>query len=136
MDYAILGAALLVSAFTAYTFVRAGLHKLRTADAKLIEAGWNWVKSAPKGTVKFIGVAEVLGGLGVILSPLAVTLFNLDWAYVLGVAAGVGLVTIMVLANIVHIARKEFKYTWKTGLMVLAVTAIATALLVAYPTNI
>jgi len=136
MDYVLIAAALLVSAFTAFSFVKAGLHKLRTPDAKLIEAGWGWVKSAPKGTVKFIGVAEVLGGLGVILSPLAVTLFNMDWAYVLGVTAGAGLVTIMVLANIVHIARKEFKYTWKTGVMVLAVSVIATVLLAVYPTSI
>ncbi|NBQ92577.1 MAG: hypothetical protein EBT82_03210 [Micrococcales bacterium] len=136
MEYTLIGAALLVSAFVAFSFIKAGIHKLRTPDEKLIEGGWGWVKSSPKGTVKFIGVAEVLGGLGVILSPLAITLFNLDWAYGLGVAAGVGLVTIMVLANIVHIARKEFKYTWKTGLMVLAFTVIVTVLLAVYPTNI
>jgi hypothetical protein len=76
----------------------------------------------------------LLGGLGVILAPVAVTVFNFDWALPLGVAAAAGLATIMVLANLVHIVRKEFKYTYKAGLMLLAVTVIATLLLAIYPT--
>jgi hypothetical protein len=62
-----------------------------------------------------------------------VTLFNFDWALPLGIAAGYGLVAIMVLANLVHIVRKEFKYTYKSGLMLLAVTVLATLLLAIYP---
>lgn len=134
MDIAIIVATLAVAGFTAYAFVKAGIHKLRTPDAKLIEAGWGWVTSAPKGTTKFIGLAEVLGGLGVILAPVAVTVFNFDWALPLGIAAGAGLTTIMVLANLVHIARKEIKYTWKMGVQLLVVTLLVTALLSVYPT--
>ena len=44
------------------------------------------------------------------------------------------MVLVMVLANLVHIIRKEFKYTYKSGLMLLAVTVIATVLLAVYPT--
>jgi hypothetical protein len=134
MDIALIIAALVVSAFTSFAFTKAGIDKLRTSDAKLIERGWGWVKSSPKGTTKFIGIAELLGGLGVILAPLAVTLFNFDWALPLGIAAAAGLATIMVLANLVHIVRKEFKYTYKAGLMMLAVTVIATVMLSIYPT--
>lgn len=134
MDIAIIIATLAVAGFTAYAFVKAGMHKLRTPDAKLIEGGWGWVKSAPKGTTKFIGLAEVLGGLGVILAPVAVTVFNFDWALPLGIAAGAGLATIMVLANLVHIARKEIKYTWKMGVQLLVVTVLVTVLLSIYPT--
>jgi hypothetical protein len=134
MDIAIIVAALVISGFTSFAFTKGGIDKLRTSDEKLIERGWGWVKSSPKGTVKFIGLAEVLGGLGVILAPVAVTVFKFNWALPLGIAAGYGLVTIMVLANLVHIVRKEFKYTYKPGLMLLAVTVIATVLLSIYPT--
>ena len=134
MDIAIIVAALVISGFTSFAFTKAGIDKLRTSDEKLIERGWGWVKSSPKGTVKFIGLAELLGGLGVILAPVAVTVFKFNWALPLGIAAAAGLATIMVLANLVHIVRKEFKYTYKSGLMMLAVTVIATVLLAIYPT--
>jgi hypothetical protein len=68
------------------------------------------------------------------LAPVAVTVFNFDWALPLGVAAGAGLSLVMVLANLTHIVRKEFKYTYKSGLMLLATTIVATALLAIYPT--
>jgi len=135
MNIAIIITALVVAGFTSYAFTKAGIDKLNTSDADLLARGWGWVKSAPKGTTKFIGLAELLGGLGVILAPVAVTVFNFDWALPLGVAAAAGLATIMVLANLVHIVRKEFKYTYKSGLMLLAVTVVATVLLAIYPTS-
>lgn len=134
MNIAIIVAALVVAGFTSFAFTKAGIDKLKTSDADLLARGWGWVKSAPKGTTKFIGLAELLGGLGVILAPVAVTVFDFDWALPLGVAAAAGLATIMVLANLVHIVRKEFKYTYKAGLMLLAVTVVATVLLAIYPT--
>lgn len=127
-------AALAVSLYVAYAFIKAGLDKLRTSDADLLKRGWGWVEKFPKGSTKFIGLAELLGGLGVILAPIAVTVFNLDWALPLGVAAGAGLTLVIVLANLTHIVRKEFKYTYKTGLMLLAATVLATVLLGFYPT--
>jgi hypothetical protein len=134
MDIFITIAALAVSAYVAYAFIKAGLHKLRTPAAELLKAGWGWVEKFPKGSTKFIGLAELLGGLGVILAPVAVTVFNFDWALPLGIAAGAGLSLVMVLANLTHIVRKEFKYTYKSGLMLLAAALVATALLAFYPT--
>jgi hypothetical protein len=99
-----------------------------------LSAGWGWVEKFPKGTTKFIGVSELLGGLGVILAPVAVTVFKFDWALPLGVAAGIGLTLVMVLANIVHIVRKEFKYTYKAGVMLTVVSLATTILLANYPT--
>ena len=90
MDIFIIIAALAVSSFVAFAFVKAGLHKLRTPAAELLKAGWGWVEKFPKGSTKFIGLAELLGGLGVILAPVAVTVFNFDWALPLGVAAAAG----------------------------------------------
>lgn len=134
MEIFITVAALAVSSFVAYAFVKAGVDKLRTSDADLLKRGWGWVEKFPKGSTKFIGLAELLGGLGVILAPIAVTVFNFDWALPLGIAAGAGLSLVMVLANLTHIVRKEFKYTYKSGLMLLAATVLATVLLAFYPT--
>jgi hypothetical protein len=127
-------AALAASLYVAYAFVKAGVDKLRTKDADLLARGWGWVEKLPKGSTKFIGLAELLGGLGVILAPVAVTVFNFDWAKPIGIAAGAGLVLVMVLANLTHIVRKEFKYTYKSGLLLLAATIVATVLLAIYPT--
>jgi putative oxidoreductase len=52
--------------------------------------------------VRFIGVAEILGGLGLILLMLT------GIVPALTVAAAVGLVLIMVLAAIFHVSRGEF----------------------------
>jgi hypothetical protein len=134
MNIFIIVASFLVSGFTAFAFTKAGIDKLKTSDADLLARGWGWVSKVPKGTTKFIGLAELLGGLGVILAPVAVTVFNFDWALPLGISAAAGLALIMVLANLVHIVRKEFKYTYKSGLMLLAVTVAATVLLAFYPT--
>jgi len=134
MNIAITIAALLVSSFVAFAFSKAGLDKLRTSDADLLKRGWGWVEKFPKGSTKFIGLAELLGGLGVILAPVAVTVFNFDWALPIGIAAGAGLILVMVLANLTHLVRKEFKYTYKSGLMLLAATIVSTVLLAFYPT--
>jgi hypothetical protein len=80
MDIFITIAALAASLYVAYAFVKAGVDKLRTSDAALLARGWGWVEKFPKGSTKFIGLAELLGGLGVILAPVAVTVFNFDWA--------------------------------------------------------
>ncbi len=134
MEIAIIIATLAVSSYLAFAFVKAGLDKLRTSEADLLKRGWGWVEKFPKGTSKFIGLAELLGGLGVILAPVAVTVFNFDWALPLGIAAAAGLSLVMVLANLTHIVRKEFKYTYKTGLLLLAAALVATVLLAFYPT--
>jgi hypothetical protein len=106
MNIFIIVATFAVAGFTSYAFTKAGIDKLKTSDADLLARGWGWVSKSPKGTTKFIGLAELLGGLGVILSPVAVTVFDFDWALPLGIAAAAGLATIMVLANLVHIVRK------------------------------
>ena len=134
MTILITAVALTACSFVSFAFVKAGLDKLRTSEADLLKRGWGWVEKLPLGTAKFIGLSELLGGLGVILAPIAVSVFNFDWALPLGVTAGAGLVIVMFLANLAHIVRKEFKYTYKSGLMLLAATAIATALLAVYPT--
>lgn len=61
-----------------------------------------WVTTTPLALVRFIGVSELLGGLGLILpSLLRIKPFLTSWA-ALGIAA------IMVLAAIFHGSRGEF----------------------------
>lgn len=61
-----------------------------------------WVNAMPEALVRFIGVSEVLGGLGLIL-PAATRIKPL-----LTPLAGVGLALIMLLAGLFHLARAEF----------------------------
>jgi uncharacterized membrane protein YphA (DoxX/SURF4 family) len=62
-----------------------------------------WVKDAPKGLVTFIGVAEILGALGVVL-PLLVGL-----PAILTPLAAAGLALVMLLAAGFHLKRGENK---------------------------
>jgi uncharacterized membrane protein YphA (DoxX/SURF4 family) len=61
-----------------------------------------WVKDVPKGLVRFIGVVEILGALGLIL-PAATGI--LPWLTPL---AAVGLCTVMLLAAGFHAKRHEY----------------------------
>jgi putative oxidoreductase len=60
-----------------------------------------WVRSTPETLVRVIGVAEVLGAIGIIL-PLLTNI--LPW---LTVAAAIGLVLVQVFAIIYHVSRGE-----------------------------
>jgi len=81
-------------------FLAAGLLKATQPKAKLAE-NMGWVEDFSDGTVKFIGWAEVLGGIGLIL-PAAVNI-----APILVPIAATCLAVTMVLAAIVHLRRGE-----------------------------
>ncbi len=81
-------------------FLMSGFMKASMPIEKL-SAMLPWVTSVPAGLVKFIGVSELLGGLGLILP---------SWLRIkpsLTVWAGLGLATIMLLAIPFHISRGE-----------------------------
>ncbi|MEH7014515.1 DoxX family protein [Neobacillus niacini] len=65
------------------------------------KASMPWVKDSSKGLVMFIGVAELLGGLGLILP------YALGIAPILTPIAAIGLGVIMILAAVFHAKRKE-----------------------------
>ena len=60
-----------------------------------------WASQVPAGLVRFIGISEVLGGLGLILPAL------LRIKPILTAWAAVGLATVMVFAAIFHASRGE-----------------------------
>lgn len=84
-------------------FAMAGFMKLTSAPADMIAMGLLWVETAPIALVRFIGVAEVLGAIGLIL-PAATRIMP-----ELTKLAALGLLVIQVLAFGLHAFRGEFE---------------------------
>ena len=61
-----------------------------------------WVAATPAALVRFIGIAEILGAIGLIL-PILTSIA--PW---LTIAAAIGLAVVMVSAAVFHVARKEY----------------------------
>ena len=84
----------------ALAFLSAGAMKAIQPIAVLVEK-MVWPGALPEGLVRFIGVSEFLGGLGLIL-PAAFRIKP-----ILTPLAGVGLATIMTFASVFHVTRGE-----------------------------
>jgi uncharacterized membrane protein len=97
-------------------FVLAGILK-STQPTEKLRPNLPWVDDFSLGTVRLIGIAELLGGLGLIL-PAA---FGI--APILTPIAATGLAVIMVLAAITHTRRKE-----PSGVVINAVLFVLLAL--------
>lgn len=82
-------------------FVMSGVTKL-TAPVDQLQAQMPWVSGALGGAVRIIGVAELLGALGLLL-PAATRIMP-----VLTTVAGIGLSALMLGASVTHLARGEF----------------------------
>ncbi|MFC4307142.1 DoxX family protein [Cohnella boryungensis] len=90
----------IVQGLLAFGFVYSGWMKaVRHEQAK---SSWPWVSEAPRGLVAFIGVAELLGALGLIL-PHA-----LHIAPALTPIAAFGLASVVLMGGAFHIKRKEY----------------------------
>mgnify|MGYP000712201334 FL=1 len=128
--------ALAVSAFVAFGFFKAGKFKAFSTREALLAAGFGWVEKLPFGVVRLIAWLELLGAVGIVAAPVAAYFIpGFAWAQVLGVLAADGLALTMLVASIMHIARGEFKYTWKAnlGLLVASLVAIALQMSVTLP---
>jgi len=84
----------------AVAFVVAGVMKSTQPKEKLAPK-LPWVDDFSPATVRFIGVVEILGGLGLVLPALT------GIAPILTPLAATGIAVIMVLAAVVHARRKE-----------------------------
>jgi uncharacterized membrane protein YphA (DoxX/SURF4 family) len=99
----------IVQVLVGASFVFSGAGKIYWPYSELIKA-IPWGSAVSEPMFRFIGVSEVLGGLGVIL-PAATRIK----AWLTPLAAA-GLVLIMVLAMIFHIVRGEFYLLpWNIG---------------------
>lgn len=84
----------------AVMFIMAGVMKASQPIEVLTES-LPWVASTPLGLVRFIGISELLGGLGLLLpSLLRIKPFLTAWA-------AIGLALVMVFATVFHISRGE-----------------------------
>ncbi|MFM6983175.1 MAG: DoxX family protein [Chitinophagaceae bacterium] len=82
-------------------FLMAGSFKTFTPIAELAEK-MPWVTEYSEGMVRFVGVSELLGGLGIILPSL------LRIKPILTTVAGFALGLVMILAAAYHISKGEF----------------------------
>jgi uncharacterized membrane protein YphA (DoxX/SURF4 family) len=89
-----------VQILLALAFLAAGFPKA-TQPIPALAKRITWAKDIPTPLVRFIGVAEILGALGLILPALTGIL---PW---LTVAAAIGLAIMMVAAIIFHLMRGE-----------------------------
>jgi putative oxidoreductase len=90
-----------VQIMLAVAFLMAGVMK-STTPLDQLGAAMPWVQSVPGALVRFIGVSELAAGIGLVL-PAATRIKP-----ILTPLAAIGLVTIMVLAALVHVAFGEF----------------------------
>ena len=91
----------IIASVLALAFLAAGAMKLAQPQEKLAASGMGWTEDFTPGAVKAIGLAEVLGALGLILP--AVT----GIATFLVPVAATGLAVVMAGAVITHIKRGE-----------------------------
>ena len=104
----------IVQVLLAAAFIFAGMNKAFRYE--YAHATLPWVKDVPRGLTNFIGVAELLGGLGLLLPALTGIL---PWLTPLAAA---GLALVMILAIGFHATRREWPAIgFNTVLLVLAV---------------
>lgn len=108
----------IVSALLAAAYILAGLNKALLPHSKLVRS-LPWAEDFRPGTVKFIGIVEFLGGLGLFLPWLT------GIAPVLTPIAASGLVLVQLLAAIVHLRRGEPKALPINAVLLLAALFVA-----------
>lgn len=91
----------IVQAVVALMFLAAGFPKLLQPIDGLSKR-LAWVSGVPAGLVRFIGISEVIGAIGLILPGIA------HFAPALTVAAALALALVMLLAMVFHIRRHEY----------------------------
>jgi uncharacterized membrane protein YphA (DoxX/SURF4 family) len=107
----------IVQALLALVFLASGARKLAPPEVARVKAT-PLLADLPLPFVRFIGAAELLGAIGLIL-PGATKI-----APVLTPAAAVGIALLMLCATLVHAARREYaKIGLTCGLLLLAVFA-------------
>lgn len=110
----------ILQAITAIIFMYSGVCKLTLNIPQLVAKGQTGVENIPVPFVRFIGISEILGAVGIILPGL------INVMPFLTVAAAIGFIVIMVPAAFIHYSRKE--YSTVAGNIVL----LAICLFIAY----
>jgi uncharacterized membrane protein YphA (DoxX/SURF4 family) len=91
------------SGFISLAFLYSGISKSTQSERKLVEMGQTGVEGLPQPLIRFIGISELLGVIGLWLPWLSGIL------PVLTPIAAICLGAIMLPASIIHFKRGEFK---------------------------
>jgi uncharacterized membrane protein YphA (DoxX/SURF4 family) len=89
--------------FIALTFLYSGICKVYFSEQKLVAMGQTGVEGLPLPFIRFIGIAEILGSIGLIL-PWLLSLYP-----VLTPVSALCLAVIMPFAARAHYMRNEYK---------------------------
>jgi DoxX-like family len=111
-----------IAGLTALMYLAAGIMKLARSKSALLAAGMGWTQNVPEFGIKLIGLAEVLGALGLVL-PIATGILR-----PLSPIAGACLAALMAGAVVVHHRRNE-SVAFQVALTVLTLVATAFAVL-------
>ncbi|MFL5626869.1 MAG: DoxX family protein [Ktedonobacteraceae bacterium] len=108
----------IIQVLVAIMFVLAGFPKaFQPIDA--LARRLPWTKEVPAWLVRFIGISELLGAVGLILPAITQILPSLT------ILAAVGLALVMVCAIIFHISRREYSHiSFSVILLVLTVFVV------------
>lgn len=109
----------IIAAVLALAFLAAGGMKLAQPKEKLAASGMGWTHDFSAGTIKAIGMLEVLAALGLILPAV------LGIAPVLVPLAALGLVLIMIGAAITHARRQEPQMVIVNAVLLVLAAAVA-----------
>lgn len=85
----------------AVAFILSGVMKITSPIEEIAANGMTFVDHFSEGMVRFIGISEVLGGLGLILPSLS------RIKPILTPIAALGLATVMILAMVYHLSVGE-----------------------------
>jgi uncharacterized membrane protein YphA (DoxX/SURF4 family) len=106
---------LIIQGALALIFLMAGIMKSTQPKDKLVKS-LPWVNDFSLQTVRFIGVSELLGAIGIVVPQLT------GICPILSPIAAVGLAVIMVLASAHHLPKKEYKeFGFNATLLILAI---------------
>jgi len=95
-------AIIIIQGLLALMFLMAGTIKLTQPLEKLLKI-LPWTKNFSLSTIRFVGLSELLGAIGIIVPQLTSIL------PMLSATAAIGLAVIMLLAASYHLGKKEFK---------------------------
>lgn len=88
---------------TAFVFMFSGINKSIYSEKALVSKGQTGVEGLPLTLIRFIGISEILGAVGLIL-PMLLNIYP-NLTSISAICLGL----IMIPAGIIHYKRKEFK---------------------------
>ena len=93
----------ILQSLMALTFLIPGMFKLILSEQQLVAKGLTGVEGLPLPLIRFIGVSEIMGAIGIIL-PVLLNILPL-----LTVVSAIGLALIMIPAALISYKRHEYK---------------------------